>query len=122
MQRGRCLAKLAHRADVRSVVQTGLVQGGQEIFGAKLIVGNRVPAAMWGIPVTCVVLLVNSLVGLRYALDLDVNNGKIGLKLALLVVILVLAFINRKKDAVAAWVLPTIASLTVANVLVATIW
>lgn len=63
-----------------------------------------------------------ALVGLRYALDLDVNNGKIGLKLALLVVILVLAFINRKKDAVAAWVLPTIASLTVANVLVATIW
>jgi hypothetical protein len=44
-----------------------VVQGGQEIFGAKLIVGNRVPAAMWGIPITCVVLLVNSLVGLRYA-------------------------------------------------------
>ncbi|MGX1233616.1 hypothetical protein AB7M71_006708 [Bradyrhizobium japonicum] len=44
-----------------------VVQGGQEMFGAKLIVGNRVPAAMWGIPVTCLVLFVNSLVGLRYA-------------------------------------------------------
>ncbi len=44
-----------------------VVQGGQEIFGAKLIVGNRVPAAMWGIPVTCLVLFVSSLVGLRYA-------------------------------------------------------
>ncbi|WP_156908827.1 hypothetical protein [Bradyrhizobium murdochi] len=32
-----------------------------------MIVGNRVPAAMWGIPLTCIVLLVNSLVGLRYA-------------------------------------------------------
>jgi hypothetical protein len=44
-----------------------VVQGGQEIFGAKLIVGNRVPAAMWAIPVTCLVLLLNSVVGLRYA-------------------------------------------------------
>lgn len=44
-----------------------VVQGGQEIFGAKLIVSNRVPAAMWAIPITCLILLLNSVVGIRYA-------------------------------------------------------
>jgi len=50
------------------VLNTWIVtQGGQEIFGAKLIVTGRIPAALWGIPIGCVLLLLNSLVGLHYA-------------------------------------------------------
>lgn len=50
------------------VLNTWIVtQGGQEIFGAKLIVPNRAPAAMWGIPVACIALALNSIVGIYYA-------------------------------------------------------
>jgi hypothetical protein len=50
------------------VLNTWIVtQGGQEIFGAKLIVSHRAPAAMWGIPIACLALLANSLVGIHYA-------------------------------------------------------
>ncbi|SFM85547.1 hypothetical protein SAMN05216573_10516 [Bradyrhizobium sp. Rc3b] len=44
-----------------------VTQGGQEIFGAKLIVSNRAPAAMWGIPIICIALFLNSIVGTHYA-------------------------------------------------------
>lgn len=63
-----------------------------------------------------------ALVGLQYPLGNDVNNTKISVKLAVLVAIIVIALVNRKKEAVAAWVLPTIGGLTVVNVLLATIW
>ncbi len=50
------------------VLNTWIVtQGGQEIFGAKLIVSGRAPAAMWGIPVACIALFLNSIVGIHYA-------------------------------------------------------
>lgn len=50
------------------VMNTWIVtQGGQEIFGAKLIVSSRAPAAMWGIPVASIALLLNSVVGTYYA-------------------------------------------------------
>lgn len=42
-------------------------QGGEEIFGAHLIVLSRVPAAMIAIPVCTTLLLVSSLVGRLYA-------------------------------------------------------
>jgi hypothetical protein len=45
-----------------------VTQGGNEIFGAKLIVSNRVPAAMMGIPICSVLLLLSSLIGVDYAL------------------------------------------------------
>ena len=63
-----------------------------------------------------------ALVGLQYPLGNDVNNMKVGVKLLVLVAIIVVALINRKKDSVAQWVLPTIGALTVANVLIATVW
>lgn len=62
------------------------------------------------------------LVGLQYPLGNDVNNAKITVKLAVLIAIIVIALINRKREVVAAWVLPTLGVLTVANVLVATVW
>ena len=50
------------------VLNTWIVtQGGQEIFGAKLVVSNRIPAAMWGIPIASVLISLNSIVALHYA-------------------------------------------------------
>lgn len=63
-----------------------------------------------------------ALVGMQYALDIEVNNPKISVKLLVLVAIIVVALMNRKKQPVASWVLPTIGVLTVVNVLLATIW
>lgn len=52
----------------------------------------------------------------------DVNNTKIAVKLVILIVLTVLAFMNRKKDRVAGWIVPTIGVLALANVVIAVIW
>jgi hypothetical protein len=62
------------------------------------------------------------LVGLQYPLGHDVNNVKIGVKLAVLVAIIVIALVNRKSEKLAGWVLPALGGLTVVNVLIATVW
>lgn len=62
------------------------------------------------------------LVGLQYPLGHEVNNAKVAVKLAVLLAIIVIAFIHRKRETSPAWVLPTLGGLTVANVLIATIW
>ncbi|MFF2632927.1 hypothetical protein ACFVR6_08640 [Microbacterium sp. NPDC058021] len=62
------------------------------------------------------------LVGLQYPIGNEPNNVKISVKLAILIAIIVIAFINRKKEQVASWVLPTIGLLTVVNILLATVW
>lgn len=62
------------------------------------------------------------LVGMQYPLGNEVNNTKITVKLLVLVAILVVAFVNRKKETIAGWVLPVIGGLTVVNVLLATVW
>jgi hypothetical protein len=62
------------------------------------------------------------LVGLQYPLGHDVNNIKIGVKLAVLVAIIVIALVNRTSEKLAGWVLPTLGGLTVVNVLIATVW
>lgn len=64
------------------------------------------------------------LVGLMYARDLGeyVDNSKIAVKLVVLVAIVVIALINKKKDRIAGWVLPTIAGLTVVNIVLAVFW
>ncbi|KAA9156855.1 hypothetical protein F6B41_03815 [Microbacterium lushaniae] len=71
----------------------------------------------WTMLVTGVVL-----VGLQYPLGNDVNNVKISVKLAVLVAIIVIALVNRKRETLAAWVLPAIGGLTVLNVVLATVW
>ncbi|WP_111721169.1 hypothetical protein [Homoserinimonas sp. OAct 916] len=64
-----------------------------------------------------------ALVGIIEAADLgDINNMKIGVKLLILVVITVLAFLNRKKDRVASWIVPTIGLLALADVVIAVFW
>jgi len=78
------------------------------------------PAMMhgaWTMLVTGVLL-----VGLQYPLGHEVNNVKITVKLAVLIAIIIIALVNRKKEQVAGWVLPTIGGLTVLNILLATVW
>lgn len=82
--------------------------------------GRVLPAMMhgaWTMLVTGI-----ALVGLQYPLDNEVNNAKISVKLAVLVVLIVVAWINRKRETLAGWVLPMIGTLTVVNVLLATVW
>ena len=52
----------------------------------------------------------------------DVDNIKITVKLVILIVITVLAFMNRKKDRVATWIVPTIGVLALADVVIAVFW
>jgi hypothetical protein len=82
--------------------------------------GRVLPAMMhgaWTMLVTGILL-----VGLQYPLGNDVNNVKITLKLAVLIAIIAIALLNRKREPVAGWVLPTIGGLTVLNVVLATVW
>jgi hypothetical protein len=44
-----------------------VTQGGAAIFSAALIVSNRVPAAMLGIPICSILLLISSLIGIDFA-------------------------------------------------------
>lgn len=62
------------------------------------------------------------LVGLNELGDDPVNNVKIGTKLAVLVVILVLVMMNRKKEQVGAPIFGTIGALTTANIFLAVMW
>jgi bacteriorhodopsin len=63
------------------------------------------------------------LVGVIQMADLaEIDNAKIGVKLAVVIVIMVLAIINRKKEKVANWALFTVAGLTLVNICIAVFW
>lgn len=64
------------------------------------------------------------LVGLTYAMGNgeNINNAKIGAKTAVLVIIFVIAFMNKKKPTLAGWVLPSLMVLTIINIFLATVW
>lgn len=61
------------------------------------------------------------MVGLAEMGDGDVNHMKIGIKLAVLIVITVLVFVYRKRTAVPAWVLWAVGALTLTNVVIAVV-
>ncbi|MFH9606387.1 hypothetical protein [Streptomyces sp. NPDC017448] len=63
-----------------------------------------------------------ALVGLNQADDQAVNNVKIGVKLALLVVILALVYVKRDEEKVDKGVFMAVGGLTVANIFIATVW
>ncbi|MFV0128220.1 hypothetical protein ACLGI4_10950 [Streptomyces sp. HMX112] len=63
-----------------------------------------------------------ALVGLNQADGQTVNNVKIGVKLALLVVILALVYVKRDEETVDKGVFGAVGGLTVANILIATLW
>lgn len=69
------------------------------------------------------------LVGVRYPLhDADperwsaIDNGKITVKLLVLVVILVLGYLNRRKESVSMAVWGAMVGLTITNIAVAVLW
>lgn len=62
-----------------------------------------------------------ALVGLAEAGDGDVNHMKIGIKLAILIVITVLVFVYRKRASVASWVVWLIGALTLTNIIIAVV-
>ncbi|WP_406421547.1 hypothetical protein OH809_17265 [Streptomyces sp. NBC_00873] len=63
-----------------------------------------------------------ALVGLNQADDHPVNNIKIGVKLAVLVVILALVYIKRDEEKAEKGAFAAVGGLTVANILIATLW
>lgn len=63
-----------------------------------------------------------ALVGLNQADDQTVNNLKIGIKLAVLVVILGLVYVKRDEETVDKALFGAVGGLTVANVFIATLW
>ncbi|POX55496.1 hypothetical protein C3489_10645 [Streptomyces sp. Ru71] len=79
-----------------------------------------VPAMLHG----ALVMLVTgvALVGLNKADDHSVNNVKIGIKLALLVVILALTYVKRDEEKVDKPVFALVGLLTMANIFIAVLW
>ncbi|RII21044.1 hypothetical protein DSC45_01390 [Streptomyces sp. YIM 130001] len=63
-----------------------------------------------------------ALVGLNQADDQSVNNLKIGIKLALLIVILALVYVKRDDEKVEKPLFGIVGALTVVNVFVAVLW
>jgi hypothetical protein len=62
------------------------------------------------------------LVGLNQADDQPVNNIKIGVKLALLIVILGLVYVKRDEETVEKGLFGLVGGLTVANIFIAVLW
>ena len=62
------------------------------------------------------------LVGLAEARDVTVNHLKIGIKLAVLVVILGLVYVKRDEERLPAAVFGSVAALTVLNIFIAVLW
>lgn len=62
------------------------------------------------------------LVGLNEADDQAVNNLKIGIKLAILVVILGLVYVKRDEETVGKGPFIAVGALTTANIFIATLW
>ncbi|MCF6526042.1 hypothetical protein [Streptomyces sp. JJ36] len=62
------------------------------------------------------------LVGLNQARDVPVDNVKIGVKLAVLVVILALVYVKRDEERLSPAVFGSIGALTTANVFIAVLW
>ncbi|MFI9204794.1 hypothetical protein [Streptomyces sp. NPDC053048] len=81
---------------------------------------RMVPAMLHG-ALTMLVTGV-ALVGLHQAKDHTLNNVKLGLKLALLVVILGLVYVKRDDEKVPTPVFGAVGALTIANVFVAVMW
>ncbi|MCC8478591.1 hypothetical protein C6W96_22370 [Streptomyces sp. CS149] len=63
-----------------------------------------------------------ALVGLNQADDQTVNNVKIGIKLALLVVILALVYVKRDEEKVDKGAFMAVGGLTTVNIFLATVW
>ncbi|MEU9998253.1 hypothetical protein ACGFYP_20140 [Streptomyces sp. NPDC048370] len=63
-----------------------------------------------------------ALVGLNQADDQTVNNVKVGIKMAVLVVILALVYVKRDDETVDKGLFAAVGGLTIANIFIATLW
>lgn len=83
--------------------------------------GRVLPAIMHGAWLQLIsgIALVGVIQGAQLG---EIDNIKIAVKLVVLIVITVIAFLNRKKETAAGWVLPVIGGLTLLNVLIAVFW
>ncbi len=79
-----------------------------------------VPAMLHGALTMLVTGVV--LVGLNQAQDYSVDNIKIGVKLALLIVILGLVYVKRDEEKVDKGVFGLVGLLTMANIFIAVLW
>ena len=62
------------------------------------------------------------LVGVAEGQDYDVDQAKIGVKLAIAIVVAVLVFVGRRRDVVSTAVWAGIGGLTFANIVIAVFW
>lgn len=96
--------------------------GGVMVQLSSLKSGAKVNPAMFHGALTQLVTGVG-LVGIIEGAHLgEVDNVKIGIKLAVVVVITVLVLVFRKKVNPAKWVVPVIGLLTLANIVIAVMW
>ena len=106
-----------HFVGVAAILGGALVQLAPGLQGKGRVVATTMHGA-WLQLITGI-----ALVGVIQVAGLDeINNAKIGVKLAVLVVITVIAFLNRKKDPVARWVIPVIGALALVNIVIAVFW
>lgn len=111
----RNLLLVVHFVGLASILGGVLVQTKQFRSGARVL-----PAILHGAYTQLVSGVL--LVGIISAGDDDLNNAKIAVKLGVLIVITVLAIINRKKTNPAVWVVPVIGLLTLTNIVIAVFW
>ncbi|MBU7596816.1 hypothetical protein JGS22_003985 [Streptomyces sp. P38-E01] len=82
--------------------------------------GRMTPGMLHGALTMLVTGMV--LVGLNEADGAEVNHVKIGLKLAVLVVVLGLVYVKRDEERVPAGMLGAVGALTTLNIFLATVW
>lgn len=109
-----------HFIGLASLLGGALVQ----MSAIKTGTAKIVPAIMhgaWTMLVTGIILFGLALFGGEDE-DEPLNHTKFTVKFAVLLAIIVIALVNKKKDVIAGWVLPTIAGLAVLNVILAVFW
>ena len=105
-----------HFIGLASLLGGVLVQVKDTIAGKGRIVAAMIHGALTQL-VTGILL-----VGLIQMSHGSVNNTKIAVKLAIVLIITVLVFLFRKKQPVDSWVVWFIGLLTVANITIAVLW
>ncbi|MFC0601127.1 hypothetical protein [Streptomyces palmae] len=104
------------------IIGIGALLGGflTQMKAMRAGAARMVPAMLHG-ALTMLVTGV-ALVGLNQANDGSLNNTKIAVKMALLIVILGLVYVKRDDERVSPGVLGTVGLLTCANIFIAVLW
>lgn len=107
---------ILHFVGLASLLGGVLVQIKDVIAGKGRIIAAMIHGALTQL-VTGVLL-----VGFLQMSGGDVNNTKIAVKLAVVIVITVLVFVYRRKQPLASWVVWLVGALTLANIAIAVLW